>query len=118
MNAPEGSRRGTVGRALAGVIVKIAEDGEILCRGPSVMRGFHGDPERTAETLDREGWLHTGDLGFLDQDGYLHLVGRKRYGLRTVHTRRFGDNVSLRNVVLADQLHCSGEHLARDLARA
>lgn len=78
LNAPGASRRETVGRPLAGVLVKIAEDREVLCRGPNVMRGFHRDPERTAVALDPEGWLHTGDLGFLDQDGFLHLVGRKR----------------------------------------
>jgi long-chain acyl-CoA synthetase len=68
---------GTVGRALPGVEVKIAPDGEVLTRGPHVMKGYWKDPVSTAETI-RDGWLHTGDLGALDSDGFLSITGRKK----------------------------------------
>jgi len=72
------ARFGTVGKALNGVTVKIAEDGEILLKGRNCTRGYLHQPEKTAELLDDEGWLHTGDLGSLDDDGYLKITGRKK----------------------------------------
>jgi long-chain acyl-CoA synthetase len=77
VNPPEANRPGTVGRALPNVALKVADDGEILAKGPNVMRGYWHRPEETAATLDGA-WLHTGDVGELDEDGYLTITDRKK----------------------------------------
>jgi long-chain acyl-CoA synthetase len=77
-NPMGGVRFGTVGRALDGVEVRIAPDGEIIARGRNMTRGYLRMPEKTAELLDEQGWLHTGDLGALDDEGYLRITGRKK----------------------------------------
>ena len=69
---------GTVGTAFPGVEVRLAEDGEVLLRGPIIMRGYRNDPVRTAEVLDSDGWLCTGDVATIDDDGYLTIVDRKK----------------------------------------
>jgi long-subunit acyl-CoA synthetase (AMP-forming) len=85
---------GKVGKALPGVELRIAADGEVLARGAIVSPGYLDDPERTAETFDADGWLHTGDIGRLDEDGYLSIVDRKKELIITAG----GKNVSPANL--------------------
>jgi long-chain acyl-CoA synthetase len=76
-NPPGGIRAGTCGTALPGVELSLADDGELLVRGPTVMRGYRGEPEATEQVIDAEGWLHTGDVAHLE-DGYVSIVDRKK----------------------------------------
>lgn len=112
-NRPGCTRLGTVGPPFPGVDVRIAEDGEILVRGPNVFKGYFKDPDATAEALDDEGWLRSGDLGALDDDGFLTITGRKKdivitaggknIAPRPIEEALVGDPLVAHAVVIGDQ---------------
>ena len=78
VNRPGAVRIGTVGPASPGVELALADDGEVLCRGEFLMCGYRNQPDLTADAIDADGWLHTGDIGTIDHDGFLSIVDRKK----------------------------------------
>jgi long-chain acyl-CoA synthetase len=97
LNPPDAIKVGTAGPPLSGVEVQLSEAGEVLVRGPVVMKGYRNLPEETAETIDAEGWLHTGDIGVLDEDGYLKIIDR----IKEIIINAAGKNISPVNVEAA-----------------
>ena len=94
MNLPNRFKFGTVGPALPGIDVATADDGEILIKGPTVFAGYYNDEEATRAVLPGDGWLHTGDVGTIDEDGFLTVTDRKKDIIVTAG----GKNVSPQNI--------------------
>jgi long-chain acyl-CoA synthetase len=95
--APYKVKPGTVGPAIPGETVKLAEDGEVICTGGNIFKGYLNDPEKTAEAIDEDGWFHSGDIGEIDEDGYLRIVDRKKELIITAG----GKNISPANLEAA-----------------
>ena len=102
INPPDAVRIGTVGKPLAGVELRLADDGELLVRGPLLMKGYRNEPEKTAEAIDADGWLHTGDIATIDADGYVTIVDRKK----ELMINAAGKNMSPANIEGAVKAHC------------
>jgi long-chain acyl-CoA synthetase len=83
LNNPAAHRMGSVGKVLPNVEIKLAEDGELLTRGPAVFQGYWHKPEANAECFDAEGWFRTGDIARVDEDGFLYITDRKKELLKT-----------------------------------
>ncbi|WP_280335990.1 fatty acid--CoA ligase FadD11 [Nocardia wallacei] len=99
---PEQARLGTVGTMLPGMTARLADDGELLVRGPLVMKGYRGEPEKTAEAIDPDGWLHTGDIITIDDHGYLTVVDRKK----ELIINAAGKNMSPAHIENTIKAHC------------
>jgi long-chain acyl-CoA synthetase len=102
INPPDAIRIGTVGKAVGAIELKIAEDGELLARGPLLMKGYRNDPEKTAEVIDADGWFHTGDIATIDDDGYVRIVDRKK----ELIINASGKNLSPANIEGVIQVSC------------
>ncbi|MCK7532644.1 MAG: AMP-binding protein [Marinilabiliales bacterium] len=108
-----GVKLGSVGYAIEGVEVKIADDGEILCKGPNVMLGYYNDPELTKSAFDEEGWFHTGDIGYLEDGKFLMVTDRKKEIFKLSNGKFIApqiiENIFKESTVI-DQIMVVGEH--------
>jgi long-subunit acyl-CoA synthetase (AMP-forming) len=98
-NRPGANKVGSVGRALLGIEISASGDGELLIRGPAVMRGYRHQPEKTMEAIDLDGWLHSGDIGTIDEEGFVTIVDRKK----ELFVNEAGKNLSPANIEMAIQ---------------
>jgi long-chain acyl-CoA synthetase len=106
-------RIGTVGPAIPGVSVKIADDGEILCKGPNVMMGYYKEPGFTSEVIDEDGWMHTGDIGLMIEDRYLKITDRKKEMFKLSSGKYVAPQVienKLKESPFIEQVMVIGEH--------
>jgi len=112
INRPSAFRFGTVGRKLSGVTLKVADDGELLAKGPNVVAGYYKRPAATAEAWDAEGWFHTGDIAEIDTDGFVRIVDRKKELIVTAG----GKNIAPQNVenMIKTSPYISGAMLVGD----
>jgi long-subunit acyl-CoA synthetase (AMP-forming) len=103
MNPPDGIRIGSVGKVVpGGTRIRLADDGELLVSGPLLMKGYRNDPERTAEAIDGDGWMHTGDIATIDDEGYVRIVDRKK----ELIINAAGKNMSPQNIEGAIKVAC------------
>lgn len=112
-NRPGTTRLGSVGRTVAGVEHRLADDGEVLIRGSVVFRGYHKNDEATRETIGEGGWLHTGDIGRIDDDGYLYIVDRKKHiiitaGGKNITPANIENEIKAQDPILS-QVHAHGD---------
>jgi long-chain acyl-CoA synthetase len=106
-------RAGTVGPAIPGLELALAEDGEVICRGGNIFRGYLNEPVKSAEALDEDGWLHTGDIGVIDDEGYLRIVDRKKELIITAGGKNISPanlEASLKNIPLVGQACAIGDN--------
>jgi long-chain acyl-CoA synthetase len=123
ISSEDALKHGTVGKPLAGVDIRIAEDGEILARGPNIMLGYWNDPEATASIIT-DGWLHTGDLGQFDDEGFLTITGRSKEIIVAATGQNIAptliencltqDPLILQAMVVGDGRHCLGALIVPD----
>lgn len=105
-NVPQAHRVNSVGRPMLGCDIKIQDDGEILLKGPQMFSGYYQDDEATREAIDLEGWLHTGDIGRVDRDGFLYITGRKKEFIKTSTGKKISplaiENLCKRNHLISN----------------
>jgi len=102
VNYPEENKIGTCGKPFSHVQIKLAEDGELLTKGPSVMRGYHKQALKTKDMIDEDGWLHTGDLAEIDEEGYVTLISRKKELFKT-STGKYVSAISMEQRITANK---------------
>jgi len=108
-----GVKLGSVGTSIEGVEVKIADDGEILCKGPNVMLGYFNDPVLTKSVFDDDGWFHTGDIGYLEENKFLMVTDRKKEIFKLSNGKFIAPQIienRFKEVLIIDQIMVVGEH--------